>query len=183
MTWLKLNRNVTAGEDLQSELLDLVPLSRPWTPVLLTNSHILLHKAPLFASSQRATTLGSLPPPSLQCLRWNKPCHSSPCPNPILSLCLHAGEIYFWLGEEHLQTASPEIVWRGLEWYTGHISGGETGLWEEGVGAVSSTVSVLRKVILFPVPVFLDSFCNGICVCVYVCVCVLYTLTDTRITM
>lgn len=114
MTWLKLNRNVTAGEDLQSELLDLVPLSRPWTPVLLTNAHILLHKAPLFASSQRATTLGSLPPPSLQCLRWNKPCHSSPCPNPILSLCLHAGEMYFWLGEEHLQTASPEIVLTGV---------------------------------------------------------------------
>lgn len=134
------------------------------------NPSILITTASPFASSQGATIIGSMPPPSLQCLRWKKKKHVTLLHvlTPFCHSCLYAGEIYFWLGEEDLQIANSEKVLLGVGVMQWPSSRGRSCSLET---AVSSVVSVLRKVTLFPVSVFPNLFCNAI----YINILFIYT--------
>lgn len=110
MTWLKLHRNFIARLDLTSESPDAVPLQtlNPSTadePQHPPSQGILVYLMPesyqhwLLATSSPAVP--QMKKNHVTLLHVLTPfCHS----------CLHAGEICFWLGEENLQAANPEMV-------------------------------------------------------------------------
>lgn len=71
-------------------------------------------------------------------------------------------------GEEHLQTANPEMVVTGAGVMPlTRFEAGEAVLWVGAGGTRSSVVSVLRKVTLFSVPVFLNLFHKGLYINTY----------------
>lgn len=118
-TWLKLNWKFTARLDLKSEFLESIHLSRLWTPVLLINPST--PSEPQYPHTHRHSCL-----PHAREFPSLAPCHLFLCSaldekkknhvtlphvlTPFCHSCLHAGEICFWLGEDNLQTANPEMV-------------------------------------------------------------------------
>lgn len=140
-------------------LLMLSP-SRLWTLLLLMNPSIPRHKASLFTSCQRATNTGSLPPLPLQCLRWKKkPCHSSPCPNPILSLLPACWWNMLLAGGRKFASRQPRDgpVGGWSRHWTRFQRGRNCSLGR----TIAFIVSVLRKVTFFSMTVSLNPFDNG----------------------
>lgn len=113
MSWLKLHRNFIARLDLTCDFPESVPFqtlnpSPPDEPQCRPS-----HRHPCLLHARELPTLA--------------PCRLLPCSasdeknhvtllhvlTPFCHSCLHAGEICFWLGEENLQAANPEMALSG----------------------------------------------------------------------
>lgn len=168
------SRNLTASPHLQPELLDRVPFSGLRAPGLLVPSVASSMSAHCSPHPRAAPSRAPCHLLFRGALDENNPCHSFPSPNLILSLCLHSGEICFWLGETKVQAASPEMVLT-LAGRTWPGSAKRLFFFFSWWALTPSSLSV--EVIQFFYKIFLNSFLNRLSVSTQK----LHILTDTAV--